>query len=86
MATNTMNAAAGEFSARPAFRGLAAVGRAIGSVVKTVQVARMMQVLATIDQQQLADLGIERSDIPAYAEWLVYGGKGEFKPAHAQQA
>ncbi|AHD01116.1 hypothetical protein METH_10855 [Leisingera methylohalidivorans DSM 14336] len=41
------------------------------SVVKTLETARMMSVLAAMNDQQLTQIGISRSDIPRYAEWLI---------------
>lgn len=41
------------------------------SVVKTLETARMMLVLARMNDQQLTQIGISRSGIPRYAEWLL---------------
>ncbi|WP_169731241.1 DUF1127 domain-containing protein [Leisingera methylohalidivorans] len=39
--------------------------------MKTLETARMMSVLAAMNDQQLTQIGISRSDIPRYAEWLI---------------
>ena len=41
------------------------------SVLRALQTALMMSVLANMSDQQLAQIGISRSDIPQYAERLV---------------
>ncbi|OBY25591.1 hypothetical protein A9D60_21590 [Leisingera sp. JC1] len=41
------------------------------SVVRTLQTARMISVLAGMSDQQLTGIGISRSNIPRYAERLI---------------
>lgn len=41
------------------------------SVLRALQTARIMSVLANMSDQQLARIGISRSDIPQYAEGLM---------------
>ena len=40
-------------------------------VVKTLQTARMMSTLSNMRDDQLAEMGLLRSDIPDYAEKLM---------------
>lgn len=49
-------------------------GSKLGSLLKTVQTARMMTILANMSDQQLDEIGITRSDIPRYAEELMSDG------------
>lgn len=41
------------------------------SVLRPLQTARMMSVLANMSDQQIAEIGISRSDIPQYADRLM---------------
>lgn len=50
---------------------LARFGRGAKSTLTTLQTARMMSVLSDMSDQQLAQIGISRSDIPEYAERLI---------------
>lgn len=45
--------------------------RWLASLMYTVQLSRMVKVLYEMNDRQLAELGIKRSDIPAYAETLM---------------
>tara|TARA_R110002124_G_scaffold104370_10_gene254327 strand:- start:10215 stop:10589 length:375 start_codon:yes stop_codon:yes gene_type:complete len=51
--------------------GLRAVGRACQTALQVMQTARMMHILSGFGDKQLAEIGIERCDIPSYAERLV---------------
>ncbi len=48
------------------------VMRWAASFVRICQVARMMSVLAQMNDTQLAEIGIKRSDVPKYAESLIF--------------
>ena len=50
---------------------LAWLGGKANSALKTMQVARMMSTLSNMSDHQLAQIGIQRSDIPKYAETLM---------------
>jgi uncharacterized protein YjiS (DUF1127 family) len=50
---------------------LAWLGGKANSALKTMQVARMMSALTNMSDHQLAQIGIQRSDIPKYAETLM---------------
>lgn len=41
--------------------------------VKRIQYARQMEALAQMPNHQLAEIGLRRSEIPAYAWRLIYG-------------
>ncbi|MGC1505619.1 MAG: DUF1127 domain-containing protein [Sulfitobacter sp.] len=43
------------------------------AAVKTLQMARMLSTLSNMSDHQLAEIGIQRSDIPKYAETLMAG-------------
>lgn len=47
------------------------VRRRGASLVLTCQTARMISVLSEMDDSQLAQIGIERSDIPRYAAEIL---------------
>tara|TARA_R110000850_G_scaffold109051_5_gene221818 strand:- start:332 stop:628 length:297 start_codon:yes stop_codon:yes gene_type:complete len=47
------------------------VGRAAHNFLYTAQVARMISTLSRLSDNQLAQIGISRSDIPKYAETLM---------------
>ena len=65
---------AAEFPAR----ALRAFGRGARSFVEAIQTGRMISVLNAMSETQLAELGIERGEIPSYAARLVSGsGTGE---------
>ncbi|WP_236939978.1 DUF1127 domain-containing protein [Falsihalocynthiibacter arcticus] len=50
---------------------LAPIGAKAHSVLKSLQMARMLSTLANMSDHQLAQIGIRRSDIPKYAETLM---------------
>ncbi|WP_254694185.1 DUF1127 domain-containing protein [Sulfitobacter sp. SK012] len=50
---------------------LARIGVKAHSIVKSLQMARMLSTLANMSDHQLAQIGIRRSDIPKYAETLM---------------
>ncbi len=54
-----------------AFAGLRGIGRASRSTLKALQTARMMQALNGLSDSQLAEIGVERRDIPRYAAHLM---------------
>lgn len=63
--------------------GLRWVGRACQTVLQIFQTARMMQILCGLGDRQLAEIGIERCDIPNYAERLISSartGGGDKRP------
>ncbi|WP_254693246.1 DUF1127 domain-containing protein [Sulfitobacter sp. SK011] len=41
------------------------------SAMRTLQMARMLSTLSNMSDHQLAQIGIQRSDIPKYAETLM---------------
>ena len=51
-----------------------ALRRHVATGVKHVQFAQMQSVLNRLSNQQLAQIGVQRSDIPAYARKLIYDG------------
>jgi len=64
-------------SVNPARHGLRRLtrrcGQALSRAVRRVQYGQMVSVLIRLPDQQLAQIGIRRSDIPAYARKLIYG-------------
>jgi uncharacterized protein YjiS (DUF1127 family) len=50
---------------------LARFGAKAKSTLRTLQMARMQSVLSNMSDHQLAQIGIQRSDIPKYAELLM---------------
>jgi len=50
---------------------LARMGAKAHSALKSLQMARMLSTLANMSDHQLAQIGIQRSDIPKYAETLM---------------
>jgi uncharacterized protein YjiS (DUF1127 family) len=50
---------------------LARMGAKAHSALKSLQMARMLSTLANMSDHQLAQIGIQRSDIPKYAEALM---------------
>ncbi len=50
---------------------LARVRAKAHSALKSLQMARMLSTLANMSDHQLAQIGIQRSDIPKYAETLM---------------
>ena len=50
---------------------LARIGGKSYSALKSLQIARMLSTLANMSDHQLAQIGIQRSDIPKYAETLL---------------
>ncbi|WP_138935482.1 DUF1127 domain-containing protein [Roseovarius arcticus] len=45
--------------------------RWLASLMYTVQLSRMVKVLYEMNDRQLAEIGIKRTEIPAYAETLM---------------
>ena len=50
---------------------LARIGAKAKSVLNALQMARMLSTLSNMSDHQLAQIGIQRSDIPKYAETLM---------------
>lgn len=50
---------------------LARIGAKAKSALKALQMARMQSVFSNMNDHQLAQIGIQRSDIPKYAETLM---------------
>jgi uncharacterized protein YjiS (DUF1127 family) len=50
---------------------LARIGAKAHSALKFLQMARVSSTLANMSDHQLAQIGIQRSDIPKYAETLM---------------
>ncbi|MGJ8570837.1 MAG: DUF1127 domain-containing protein [Hoeflea sp.] len=50
---------------------LARFGAKAKSALKALQMARMLSTLSNMSDHQLAQIGIQRSDIPKYAETLM---------------
>lgn len=60
-------------------------GAVVTGVVRAVQAGQMMRVLTELSDRQLADIGLQREDIPAYSHWLVYGeGENRWEGAASQ--
>jgi uncharacterized protein YjiS (DUF1127 family) len=55
----------------------AKVSAVASHALQAVQVARMTSVLSDMTDKQLAEIGISRSGIPAYAERLIVGEQME---------
>ena len=53
-------------------RWATALGRGLGAAVKRLQYTRMIEALNHLTDAQLAEIELQRSDIPAYAHRLVY--------------
>ncbi len=72
---------------RPAIlsRMVNGVGSVVMLAVRAVQCGQMMRVLTELSDRQLNDIGLERADIPAYANWLVHGeGENRWEGAAGQ--
>lgn len=50
----------------------AIIGKRLVAVLKRLQCARMREVLSKLSDEQLAEIGLRRKDIPAYAYRLIY--------------
>jgi uncharacterized protein YjiS (DUF1127 family) len=50
---------------------LARIGAKAKSALNALQMARMLSTLSNMSDHQLAQIGIQRSDIPKYAETLM---------------
>ncbi len=89
MATSSPNAASAWLQAQRRIAPLTAALARSGSilkgkaaaVVKVLQHAQMMSALVKLSDAQLAAIGIERSDIPSYAERLI---SADGEPAQKQ--
>jgi uncharacterized protein YjiS (DUF1127 family) len=57
----------------PRPRPIRAIGAAFGSVMRSMQYARMIQSLSELSDTQLAVIELERADIPHRAHECVYG-------------
>ncbi|MBS9718913.1 DUF1127 domain-containing protein [Pseudohalocynthiibacter aestuariivivens] len=53
------------------FSMLLRFGARAHSAMKTLQMARMLSTLSNMSDHQLTQIGIQRSDIPKYAESLM---------------
>ena len=62
----------GGFSAHLAKFG-SRIASAAASTLRTMQTGRMMSVLSAMSDEQLAQIGISRSEIPKHAEKLISG-------------
>tara|TARA_R110002049_G_scaffold23781_6_gene84725 strand:+ start:115434 stop:115697 length:264 start_codon:yes stop_codon:yes gene_type:complete len=77
--TNTLNTPASLPQLRDVFgpvgatlgRGAKAVGRGLSRALYRMQMARMQSVLHAMSDEQLAQAGTTRSDIPQHAAFLV---------------
>ena len=49
------------------------IKRSLGSQLRTMQYARMMQIMSELSDHELEALGIDRSDIPHHAYECIYG-------------
>jgi len=49
------------------------IRRNVATGVKNVQFGQMQSVLNRLNDDQLAQFGLRRSDIPAYARQMIYG-------------
>lgn len=59
-------------TARAAARAaLAHTGHVLGGWLRAMQTARMMSVLCSMSDAQLAQIGVARADIPAYAREMI---------------
>lgn len=80
-----------EYNAEPAAAGIHAllklvefVGDVIAGIGRGVAVARTLQALNTLDDRQLADIGVSRVEIPAYAVAVVDGTVEQLRAAKAE--
>ena len=48
------------------------LGRRLAAALKQVQYGRQMQALGQLSDRQLAEIGLRRSEIPAYAWRLIH--------------
>lgn len=53
-------------------RNVAQTRRKAKSALRALQTARMVSVLVNMSDQQLSEIGISRSEIPQYAERLMF--------------
>lgn len=53
---------------------LARLREGIASIVKRAQYAQMVRALNSLPDDVLRQIGLQRSEIPARAHWLVYDG------------
>lgn len=54
--------------------GLASrIGRSLKGIVLSMQYSRMLQALCELSDENLAAIGIDRTDIPRHAHECVYG-------------
>lgn len=59
-------------TARAAVRAaFAQTGRVLGGLLRAMQTGRMMNVLCSMSDSQLAQIGLARADIPAYAREMI---------------
>jgi len=59
-------------STPPILRGAAAFRRRLAAAVRRLQYTRMISVLNELSNDQLAEIGVRRSDIRSYAHHLIY--------------
>ncbi|HUF88223.1 MAG TPA: DUF1127 domain-containing protein [Thermohalobaculum sp.] len=57
---------------RIASRLASRIGRRLAAALKQVQYGRQMQALSQLSDGQLAEIGLRRSEIPAYAWRLIH--------------
>jgi len=49
------------------------IGARIGTVIRAMQYSRMLQAMSELSDDQLATMGLTRSDIPGHARECIYG-------------
>ena len=64
-----------EFAAPRVDGFVLSVGRKLRSAIRTIQYARMLQVMSELSDTQLESLGLTRTAIPAYAQRCIYGAE-----------
>ena len=51
------------------------ISRPLGDAIRTMQYARMMQVMSQMSDTELKSLGLTRADIPRHAQACIFGGE-----------
>lgn len=70
--TNASPATGFEVAAPSGF-GTKGLWKVLVAVTHAIQSSRMQRVLQELSDRQLEDIGLQRSDIREYAQWLVTG-------------
>lgn len=65
-------------------QSLLAFGQGLRTALHVYQTARMMQALNALSDRQLAEIGIERRDIPCHAERMMSETEGKSARGNAK--